>query len=373
MKVYLVEIAVIIAAGLWADADGREKARTIFIWFSFLLLSTVAGIRGYHVGSDTKFYVGLYRRMAYLTSFKGMRYEKGFLWFEKIVRIVSGSAEPRHLLIAASVICVGTFCFFTWCYSKDALMSILTYITLQEYFNMMNIMRQALALSFVCLGLMVMIGRDDERSRRAILRKVIPPFLIGFATLFHSSAAIGFIPYAMIIRADNSYRKETTAKEEAFKITVIAVLAFALHSVLLKVMFLVSPDYMSYMDSDWGEANFFGSLLNTAIPLLFLWVGAFIMKQDKLTRREKIGILLLGLDIIFYTLSMRMKVWNRLAGYFNIYTCVLWIPEFTAHIKNHEDRWIVKAVIFFFTFLAMVVILHFRPEWTKVVPYTTSF
>lgn len=372
MGVYFAVIIVLTVVGLWAKSDGRDSARTLFVWFAFLLLAGVSGLRGYSVGVDTHNYVGLYRHVEYVSTFNGIRFEKGFVWYTRIIRMLSGTDEPHALLVVSSVICVGVFSFFVWSYSKDPLLSFLLYITLQEYFNQMNIMRQALALSFVALAMMILIGRGDARSRRTWLRIVLPPALILFAASFHSSAAIGFLPYLYLIRMDNGYRKEETAKDIAVKITALTAVLFAMHSVLLKILFMLIPSYAGYLDTDWGESNYFGSLLNTAMPFLLLWVGVIVMGRDRLSRKEKAGMLFLGLNILFFALSMKMKVWNRLAQYFSIYLYVLWVPEFCAHVKNDIDRWALKIGIVLTAFASMVVILHFRPEWTEAVPYVTS-
>jgi len=78
---------------------------------------------------------------------------------------------------------------------------------------------------------------------------------------------------------------------------------------------------------------------------------------------------MLGMAILFQVLSMRMEIWGRVSGLFGIYIYLVWVPEFINEIRLASNRRIVETAVVGSSFIYMLIVLVFRPEWTLVVPY----
>lgn len=354
-----------------AYAVHPHKARKVYCLLVFLMLALIAGLRGTHVGADTNVYVQTYRSIAHL-SFNSSRYEKGYLLLLKNLYALTHSTDPRILLIVSSFFFVGMVSLFIYRYSKIPAVSFLLYIALQDYFNGMNTMRQQFAVSMTIIAMMVLFSRKEEDTTWQRRRKlIIPALLIILARYFHSSALVMFIPYIMIIRGENAFSKGPVyAHDHVRKILGLAAFGFMIHSLVVKIVTMIIPVYATYINSVWGNANYFGSALNTAIPLTLLLFCSRILGNNPLDREQQNAMILCGFEIVFFVLSMRMEFWNRLAQYFSIYLYGLFVPNTLVKIPNDYDRWGMNTVIVIMAILSMLVVLLLRPEWTKVVPYT---
>ena len=84
MTPYLLMIGFIIVWGLILQPSVTMQRKKIFLWFSFLLMFMLSGLRDVSVGTDTETDITLFK---YIDSynFDNSRYEKGFLYFLKAV------------------------------------------------------------------------------------------------------------------------------------------------------------------------------------------------------------------------------------------------------------------------------------------------
>lgn len=373
MFVYLFALFLIAFGGAVTTAYAIHplKARKIYCFLIFFMLALIAGLRGVHVGSDTSSYVKSYQEITYLT-FSNTRYEKGYLLLLKAIYALTHSTNPRSLLIFSSFFFVGIVSLFIYRYSKIPAVSFLLYIALQDYFNGMNTMRQQFAVSITMIGMMILFSRNEEDTNtKRRIKLIISALLIILARYFHSSALVMFIPYIMIIREENAFSKGPVyVRDHIRRILSIAVFAFMIHSLVVKIATMVMPAYAGYLNSVWGDANYFGSALNTAIPLTLLLFCSKILGDQPLDRDEQNAMILCGFEIVFFVLSMRMEFWNRLAQYFSIYLYGLFVPDALSKIPNDYDRWGINTIIVIMAILSMLVVLLLRPEWTNVIPYT---
>ena len=150
---------------------------------------------------------------------------------------------------------------------------------------------------------------------------------------------------------------------------LLAVLVFVGYSVVMRLTMAVFPMYINYLYGTWSDSNYFASLLKTLINIVFLIVGAIVLRGRRLTYSQRFSIIMLGLSIIFQVLSMRMEIWGRIAGLFSIYVYLMWVPDFLDEINLKRNRWIVECAVVFFSYIYMIIVLVFRPEWNLVVPY----
>jgi hypothetical protein len=133
------------------------------------------------------------------------------------------------------------------------------------------------------------------------------------------------------------------------------------------------PNFASYSSSVWGESNYFAAFFQTLIEFVFLVVGAIYLKNYELSEIDKFGFMMVAFATIITTFSMRMEIWGRLTGMFSIYTATIFAPSFATVEMDKRNRFILKSMIYMGTFLYMVVVFIFRPEWESVVPYVFRY
>lgn len=366
MTIYIVQFFLILLMSAGFHPATNEKGRRWFLFLTFVLLSTVSGIRGFTVGADTKDYVRWYENIDYIAINNG-RFEAGFTIFLKLLHKISTS--PSFLLFISSIICVGTFCFFANRHSKKPTISVLLYILLGAYFSQMNTMRQSLALSITMWSFMLVLD-DRENQEHKLRRIVISALLILLAASFHTIAIVTFVPWILMIRTgQNEDESKLSVQWAVIRTFFIAVIVFVGYSLIMRVAIAILPRYTNYFYGAWSDSNYFASLIKTLISVVFLTVGAIVLRGRTLTNAQRFSIIMLGLDIVFQVLSMRMEIWGRMAGLFGVYAYLMWVPEFLYEIKLRNNRWIVESAIIVFSFLYMLIVLVFRPEWSMVVPY----
>ena len=366
MTIYIVQVVLILLMGVLLKPSVDLKGRKWFLLLSFVLLASISGIRGYSVGADTKVYVNLYENIDSIRLMDG-RFETGFIIYLNVLhRIMS---NPRFLLLVSSMISIGTVTLFTYYYSKEPTISILLYVLLGQYFSQMNTMRQALALSITLLAFMINLS-NKEKFRFPVFRYVISGLLLIVAIGFHSSSYVAFIPWLLMI--NHGEKEELTnlkIRIVIFRTFFIAVVLFVTYSLIMRITMAVLPVYSAYFQSTWSDSNYFASLLKSLISMVFLICGAAILRKRRLTNLQRFSAIMLGLCIAFQVLSMRMEIWGRVVGFFEIYSFLLWIPEFLSELHLINNKRIIEGGIIGFSFLYMIIVLTYRPEWTMVVPY----
>ena len=369
MAVYLIEIFLILILSTGFHPEYSNKGKKQFLVFTFLLLTIVSGIRGYTVGADTPVYVKLFQNIDYV-AINNPRYEPGFIVYLKALHSLSGN--PTFLLFVSSAICIGTYCAFTNAFSKKPTISMLLYITLGAYFSQMNTMRQSLALSFTAIAFIFVLG-DAKSEREYRARSIISALFVLLSVLFHTITVIVFVPWLLIVRQGKTNEEsKLTMQYAVFQTFIIAIIGYVFYSLVMQIASAILPVYTSYFRGTWSDSNYFASLLKTLIYVAFLVAGAAFINRRRLTYLQRFGVIMLCLSSVFSVLSMRMEIWERIAGIFGIYTYLIWVPELLTEIKRPSNRRIIEAGIFLFSLAYMIIVLVFRPEWSRVVPYVVQ-
>lgn len=356
MTIYIAEIVLLSVLGAIFNNQGqivRNKKR--FAVLAFLVLTLVSGLRGFTVGADTRTYVNLFQNISAI-SIVNTRYEAGFILYLKGIALIS--KNPGVMLFISSAICIGSACWFMYRHSDNMLLSILLYIFLGGYFSQMNIMRQAIALS-------VLLVSSDMILREQWVKSLI---LIFVAISLHSVAVIWFVIWALGFWLSKQTRP-ISRQYCIFVVLLVAVISFVMYSAIMWIVGRIFPSYIGYFQGTWSDSNYSASLMQSFIALVFLVVGIVWYKDKNFSWQQAMKLLLVGFSLIFQVLSMRMEIWNRVAGFFSIYIYALWVPEFLNQIKLRSNKVIVLGGILVGAFSYMLVVLILRPEWTSVVPY----
>ena len=362
MTIYLVQVFTIGFLGLLIHPNKSQRRKREFMFLVFLILTIISGIRAYSVGADTRNYVNMFNSTDYI-GILNTRIEMGFMTYLKMLHGISD--DPGIMLITSSIICVGAACLFTYQFSKNCVMSMMLYILMGSYFGQMNTMRQAIALSISEVAFMLVIS-----NRGGVRRKIVSAILLLLATSMHTIAAVAFIPYALVVRSNENENTGVTVQKTLLRAFGFAVLGFAGYSIIMAIATRLFPAYAYYFsNSQWSDSNYNAALFNTLISVVFALAGACVFRNKELNNIQRFSAIMIGFSIIFNVLSMRMEIWNRLAGMFGIYTNLLWVSEFSSEIQNVKNRWILNSCIILFALAYMLIVLIFRPEWTQVVPY----
>ena len=364
MAIYWIQVLLILIMSSAFHPAKNKASKKWFLVLSFLLLTIVSGIRGYSVGADTPVYVWWFKNIGQIPVFNG-RFEPGFTMYLKLLHKISKS--PTFLLFVSSIVSVGTYSVFAYRYSKKPTISVLLYVLLGAYFSQMNTMRQAIALSITMWAFMFIM--DDRRDKESRLRKlIVSGSLILLASTFHTVAILAFMPWVLMIRQGRNDEESELSIRLAVKRTLfLAFIAFISYALVIRIALSILPGYLGYLFGEWNDPNYFAALFKSLISIAFLVVGAVIFSGKKLTYAQRFAVIMLGLNILFQVMSMRMEIWGRVASLFGIYAYLMWIPEFLDEMQR--NRWITETAIVGFSCLYMLIVLFFRPEWTLVVPY----
>lgn len=356
MTVYLAAAIVLILAGIGIKAGRSRQRKKLFLWIAGILLICISGGRAFSVGADTQAYVNLFQKIAYI-ELTNPRYEPGFIAYFKLLACISDN--PGWMLWITSVFCIVPVCCFVYKYSKDPVMSMVLYILLGSFFFQMTGLRQAMASSAAMIGLSLLLEG----------RRLSPAAFILLACTFHTAAAAAFLPYAVWLLAERLGPDLLTPGRAAKWTLFLSAAAFFCYPVVMRIAGLILPRYTGYFTGMWSDSNYVASLLYTLVAVVFFTAGSLYLRRKKLGPAGRFGLLMLSFQIIFSILSMRMEFWSRIGGIFNVYTAILWAPEFLTAAGNYRNRWLANILVFTCSLAYMTVVLLLRPEWTAVVPY----
>ena len=183
MAIYILSLLFILGLGFIFNCNSTKKRKIVFLIISCLTLTTIAMFRTKYVGIDTLQY---FRNFQYIsnTAYSELhliRYELGFTYLCKILG--EFYSDPQILIIVTSIFINVSVFRFIYKNSDNVVLSVIFYILLNFYYNYMNIMRQALAISIILWGFEFI---KKEKNISFIITVII-------AMQFHSSAILALV------------------------------------------------------------------------------------------------------------------------------------------------------------------------------------
>jgi hypothetical protein len=326
-----------------------------------VILIVIAGLRHYTVGVDSMQYYYSYRMIAGLpwSRIFDTRYEAGYAVFCKLLSLLS--KNPQFLFFITALFIDGVIAWFIYRYSPNYWMSIYLYISMGFYYNTMNILRQSLALCIILLGLPLLLKK----------KRIWFLLIVVLAAQFHSSAWIALLlPLALEIKEH--------------KILIYGALFASFTGLLFGnrifgYISTISERYQDYSSSNFAFTNYFATAINTVVALVILffylysiefsfnnWRRSLYEKGPK--KIEALFLFVLLIYLAFELVAIRANIIERVAGYYAIFAIII-IPAALLMIKNEKHRKVLFYFIITFTYLENMVILYYRPYWTRVVPY----
>lgn len=292
----------------------KIKMKNRKIWFlriAFIELFLFLALRAIDVGTDLKNYVPFFQwygewpwsKVFYL------EIEPSYALYNKIIATIFYN-EQFFLIVTAAVCLIGVY-FFIKNNSKDYLMSIFLYITLNFYIFLFSGLRQAIAISIVLFG----FGFIKKGNIVKFLLTVL------FAATFHISALI-FIPAILI-----AYKKLTP--RYVLTVSILSVLFLIFKEPILQ--FVTQFVYKGYTIK--SESEGYGYL----ILLIGIFAVAYFLKKYVLKVDKE--------DIIWYNLffvTIPLQIFAtaqgnvaRLVMYYSLSSIML-IPNVIENIKEQS-------------------------------------
>lgn len=354
MVIYLFEMTFIALFGAVLCRE-TEKRTKLYITLCFFMLTFVAGIRSVNVGVDTEQFCRAYQMIGMTpwdNLFSSFRYEWGFLVLCKVLNYVS--VNPQLLIIVSSILINVPLGVFIFRNSSSAALSAFLYVGLGLYASNMNIMREAIAVSFV------LIAFEMLKANRSLLFFLF----VAIASGFHQTA-----PFLVILWP--LWRLGFNRKTILVYVILFMVAFIFAHQISNLLASLVGREQL--YNSEFTGSNYFGALLKA---LLALFIAVIVLNYFRVGQR--VGIQLSNVDqfychmlmlwILFSILGMQIQIFSRLCMYFNVFalvgiTCAL------RFIENAGERVFIMLLLGVVALSYFIIVGLFRPEWQGVIPY----
>lgn len=352
MEIYIVLFIIIIFCMI-LNVNRRKIGRKVFVIIMFAMIALVAMLRSWRVGIDTAQY---YRNFTVIANMGwseagDLRYEIGYFALCKILSYIS--SDGQILIIVTSLFIVTSIGRFIYKYSKDVVLSAFLYISLNIYFFHLNGMRQSLAIAVLLWGVDYLV--TDKKIRFLIV--------VYLASLFHSSA---FVFSIILLVKDRKYTKKTY-----IQLMLVTVVGFIFAVPMFKIVTGIMGKYSGYLDSKFGEANYFGALFQFIIGFSIYSLCHYLHISRIKTFENKIDQIVMwsvGIATCCFAMTMRMNIIGRSIQYFWTYALIL-VPNTISSIKGRA-RLRTKCIICVGTFLYWLIIGTLRPHWLGGIPYS---
>ena len=323
----------------------NTKIPPVFKVLIVTLLILISGLR-YEIGSDYHNYVYLFD---HLDNYPLLEY--GFKYLVLSIAWVGGSAQHLFLLSSILIVLLLSYTIDKFC-GRFFFTALTVYVFSFVYFESMNTVRQAIAMSIMCYAVCSYIFN----------RKILVFFLlVMLSLLFHNSAIIvGLLSYLIIKFSD---------KNKNYTIYFFLLLfSFILgHSINLLFSFLSEASsllgYAQYMDNfeqRGVDTGLYQYLLN-GYALLFI---LYARKNNlRLTEFGSYMLRLFFVSIILYNTFIEFYIGLRFYWYFFIYLMFV-VPEFLKHYRMNQ-----RTIIFTILMSPILVFTIISLNSIKYSPY----
>ncbi len=365
MTIYLLLMTIILYLGFRYNVNNGRQIKKLYIIVAFSMLALVAALRSYHVGIDTAQFYRAYSIIGKLdwSQSSSVRYEFGFFALCKLLNYIS--SDPQLLVVVTSIFVCFSVGRFIYRHSENVVFSTYLYIAFNTYAMHLNVMRQAIAVAIILLGIDFLTSNRSKDTLKYCL-------IVLAASQFHISALVALLPLFL--------RKIKYNDKTLIIVCAVSICTFAVLPTIVNITAIVLPIVGKYMLSKFGQSNYFAAVINLSICFLVLLYGLFFCKARKFAVIRGIPVpvekqidfgltaYMLSLNFLFLTLAVRMTFMGRLSQYFTIFY-ITWIPNITRSISDKRSRIIAGLLIFLLTMGYFVIVAVFRPEWYGVVPY----
>lgn len=356
IDIYIIIFFIIIAAIIKVLPIKKESRNKIFINIGFIILFIILVIREPYL--DMIRYIDVFKQTKIQTfsSILQLRWEPLYLFLNLIISLFTNN-ERIFIAIVAILGLIGPYVFIKR-YSDNYLFSLIFFIILGIYNYNFYIIRQALAISILLIGI------------RYIEQKSLIKFLliVLLATGFHTSSIVFLIAYPIC-------NLKISTKGIMLYILLI-IIAFIAGERMIQLIYSITP-YSTYSERASISDGTGRLVLLTIIFLAMLILMHF--KKEKLGNEMKIRIFtpreksdkntiffnMLMIGIFFQVLAIQQSVVVRLANIFIAPTIAL-IPNVINLVERKDYKYLFWTIILICSILYSI----FTPTINE---YTTIF
>lgn len=333
----------------------NKNPKKTLIFLSMLPLFILSAFRSLNVGNDTLNYYKAYWRSFYESSIlnSSIRFETGYIALMKFVQYFHYDYIVLQILVA--LIIFVSVSLFLKAYSNNIIFSIYIFMTLNLFFQTMNISRQFIAISILVLSIKYVLNRNFVKFISMVF----------VASLFHSTAFIFIVIYPL-----NTINFAKVNKFFLFSVIPLITIFF---DYFLNIYIKYFPKYEGYLSSDYFQSD--GNLaiyLNLIIYISIAIYAYVINKKYKPLRTisgfESLAFKVSILIVVLGILGLKTTLVPRLIIYFSIFY-IIYIPMLINRIDNKYIKVINTLLICTLLLLYFITIAYLRPNWTGVIPY----
>ena len=358
MYIYILLFMYLISLIILTKLKKTKSKNTdkVFLIMAFIPIVAISCFRSRNVGIDTKQFTTAFSIISkmYPSSFSSLRYESGFIW---CCWILSKFIKNSQILIIISSLFINcSVMHFIKKNSNDVYLSSLLYILANFYFSYMNIMREAIAIAILLLSYNFLQNKKYIKYSLSVL----------FSSFFHFSAILSLLNIVL--------RKIKLKKKSIIIIFIITLVAFLYGKQFFDFLCRYSPRLARYNNTAFSETNYFGSFIEFLVYLISFVFGSIILfkysRNSFNDKDDKINtiFMIMGTAVIFYSLVMKVILFNRFTSYFSIFL-IIWLPNCIEKISDAKARLICKVLVILLFSLYWIILMKYRPEWYGVIPY----
>lgn len=358
MLIYFVLVFLIALFGVGIKANYNDKRKRKFLFFSFGLMILTASLRAPSVGIDLAGHYAIrYEQIAayswsQIPQYSAFStYEIGYCYFCKLLSMINPNIQ--FYIFVTSAIVYGTIGYLIYNKSQDVILSTILVIFSCQYYMYMNIIRQALAVSVVLIGYMIL-----DKSRRRIPDYIKFVFFVLLASTFHDSAILCLVMVA--------FDRMQFRRKDILIGGCITVVCYVLYSqIFVFVANLISNTNGSYITYIENARESVGNINFQSIISLVLTAGAFIIgvyvlvwkkrkrintqvdsgKKIALLKHESFLLYMCLLATICRLLIFRMNIINRFSYYFIPFIILLY-PYAINQFSISSNRKIIRTSVY---------------------------
>lgn len=195
MVIYYAVYALLIFGWLFQKrCNSKTGTRNYFI-FAFILVAGMLALRHPSMGVDLAYgkpngYLASFSKINNMSwnrlfQIQVLNYEKGYLFFCKLIGYISD--DPQTLLVFCAVIPIFLIFYCLYKYSDNLLFSLIIYLGLPCFLINYSGLRQAVAIGITTFSLKFIEEKKPKRFVAAVIA----------ASLFHSSAVVFLLAYPL--------------------------------------------------------------------------------------------------------------------------------------------------------------------------------
>lgn len=352
MTIFYLLILLLIAQGHFMSMKWPISYKKSYLVLAFFELQAVSGLR-MPLGDDDVAYVGYFLEISEMSFSEVLSHglETGFALLCYFLSFIS--KDGQFLIFVTSAFMNLMVIVFISRKSKIPWLSVVLYVTLMFFFNVMTLMRFMIACSILLY------------SNKYILNRSFFKFLIMvlLAASFHFSAWIYLMLYFLY-----SFK---LSKFNLLFVSVTFLSLFVSFSLIFSLIIQVHSRFTSY---DGGIGMFYqSSFANILIFVqnILILIFAMMKVSHKLFRVEgevKLFLWSTFLACVFSLMAINVMILTRFVIMFSILQ-IVYIPNLIWPRYRIGNYFNIVAAFLAITITQVIVILTYRPEWYFSEPY----